>query len=152
MDSEKMATSLNSLQMPEVRKIVFDGLRNGLKEEEILANVKEKGYFLNAYELKSFIQGRMKMLNWEEASILKNSIFHDTETLYESINKTVQLISDKIETWNTEGMDKELLVGISQLREYQKMALEKLGEIKNNVNKVENQYNQTNVIIAAHQT
>lgn len=132
--------------------MILAELRKGRTNREIAESVKKNGYELREAELSKFLNSRFNLLTNSEVTEFKDSMFHDVKVLYESIEKTTASLTEKIEQWKREGMDREYLMGVSQLREYHLMAMKRLGEIKDAITKVERQYNQTNIIVAKHQT
>lgn len=142
----------NIFNNTELRRIIEGLRRTKMSNPKIVKECNNMGFPITLSKLESYLSNRMKLLSPLDAVEIRQSVFEDTATLYTSIDKCVTLLEEKIESWKEGDKDKELLVGIAQLREYQKMALEKLGELKGAIGKVENQYNQTNIIVAQHQT
>lgn len=152
--SDNSSSTQNSIwNNKELRRIVLSEHENGTTAGEISKLICSKGYNLTATNVLHFLNKRANCLSNREVREVKNSIFYDIEKLDDSIGKIIDILETKIEDWkDNEKKNKELLLGISQLREYQILALKKLGIIKDSIQKVDRQFNQTNIIVAQHQT
>ena len=104
--------------------------RKGTSYWKISQICKERGFNISSFGVGEYKRGRLAVLTPAELMEVKDTIFHDVNLLYASIVKTYELLEGKIAKWEKDGKDRELLVAVSQLREYQKMALQRLGELK----------------------
>lgn len=138
---------------PDLRELVLSEYKKGTSEREIAEIANKSGFLITTNSLNKFLNKRVDVLSKREITEVKDSIFYDIEKLDVSIDNIVKLLEEKIASWkDNEKKNKELLLGISQLREYQVLALKKLGIIKDAIQKVDRQFNQTNIIVAQHQT
>lgn len=137
----------------DVRNVVCKMYKDGRTYDYIAKFLRKRGYTkISEASIKQFFSNYFMLMSKNEINTISTSIFQNSVKLYENMDSIITRLNNKIDTLDgDEEKLRDFLNAVNILKDYHVIAMKHLGELKDNVQRVDKQYIQNNVIVASNQ-